>query len=192
MNFRTVTTCAIALLAVTAIASAEISTYAVVARTTAQGVVNEVFVDATTDWTNSVSNLDLTSGSIYQDAVGGDQEPNPAFIAVFPTLADDTYAAVPAGYPALASFAGTPAINATDFDASWFNTAAGDVGTGLKIAQITLSNDANGTYTVKSYDIETAGVGVEVTYPIVNGVITPEPATLSILGLGAVALIRRR
>ncbi|GAG16909.1 unnamed protein product, partial [marine sediment metagenome] len=75
--------------------------------------VTGTYVDANfdtkpSDWTNAVLDIDLATGSFYLDAMGGGgTEPNPLFFPAFPDLEWDTYAAVPAGHPSLASFAGT-------------------------------------------------------------------------------------
>jgi len=145
-----------------------------------------------TDWTNARLDVALTSGSMYNDSMGGTAVPNPAFFTVFPTLEWDTYADIPGGYPAgSVGFAGATVMNATTVGASWFDTANTGAGDNM-VFQLTLSQNANGTMTGKSYDVQTQGVGVPFEFPIVNGMVVPEPATLTLLGMGALALIRRR
>lgn len=86
-------------------------------------------------------------------------------------------------------------INAAGFDASWYDSA--DTGSGtFKVARITMSTDAelgglpwdlSSVPIGRSYDKETAGVGVPFYSPN-----WPEPATLAMMSLGGVALLRRR
>jgi len=153
-------------------------------------------MEATTgsDWTNSRLDVSLTSGAMYNDAVGGPSVPNPAFLGTFPDLEWDTYATIPVGYdPAVSvGFAGSTVMNATTVGASWFDTHADGPGT-WTLFQLTLSTDANGTITGRNYDVDTQGVGVPFEFVISGGrVYVPEPVTLSILAVGAVGMLLRR
>jgi hypothetical protein len=147
------------------------------------------------DWTNTRMDLLLTSGTLYQDPDGSDIHPNPGFFMFVPSLEWDTYLTVPSGYPAPVSFAGAPPwMTDTSITASWFDTV--NDGPGIwKIARVTLSSDAYGTITGSSWDMGPAPavccpLGFEFT--IMAGEIVPEPATIALLALGAVALLRRR
>ena len=77
--------------------------------------------------------------------------------------------------------------------ASWFNTDVTNIGT-FKIAQVTLSADAAGSLGGTTYDAGTAGVGVEYSAEILNGLVVPEPATLGLLlaAASAAGMARRR
>ncbi len=166
--------------------------------------ITGTYVDAngltqTSDWTNAVLDIKLTTGTFYQDGMGGNQEPPALWIGMVPSLEWDTYAAVPAGDPSVASFSGTPVLDATTFRASWFDSADDGTGT-FKIARLSLSTDAATTadvngdhFTGKVYDRSTAGVGVPITgWWVGPGGFIPEPATLLLLGAGAAVLLRRR
>ena len=152
-------------------------------------------VDTPSDWTNSRMDLTLTSGNLYQDAMGSDVAPNPAFFGMVPSLEWDTSLDVPGGYLAGVGLASAPPyMSDTSITASWFDTV--NAGPGLhKIAQITLSSDAGGTITGSSYDI---GPALAVCCPpefefiIMGGEIVPEPAKIVLLALGAAALLRRK
>jgi len=173
--------------------------------------VYDMMVSVEDDWTNSQLETTLTSGHFYNTNVyGRDYEPNPLFYMVFPELEWDTCAAVPFGYSAMAAFtpgsqfgqvpAGlpfnpVPPPGNTQIEAGWFDTMKTGPGT-HKIARITISADANGDITGKSYDAnpgspDPQGKRFDEFY-IAGGVIVPEPATLSLLAMGALAVLRRR
>ena len=184
-----------AVLAVCAVANAAITTTFV---SQGQQVIDSVtynvwdmMVDTDTDWTNSRLDISLSSGAMYQHAFGGNNAPTPALVAAFPELAYDTFATVPNGLDV--TFAGAITMDATTLAASWADTATGDSGQ-WQVARITLTQDAAGTVTGKSYDVESAGQGIDFSadWDIVAGEFVPEPATLSVLALGALAMLRRR
>lgn len=110
-------------------------------------------VTTATDWTSAALLLELTQGSIYQDASGGIPAPNPALFGAFPTLAFDTYVDAGANTAFVAGAAGDVGgdvfqFDTTQIDALWFDTATDDLGT-LTIGRFTLSDDAVGTWSLR-------------------------------------------
>lgn len=185
-----------AVLALCAVANAAITTTFVLAEENKdiEGTLYNVWdmmVDTDTDWTNSRMDIALTSGAMYQHALGGNAAPLAAWVALYPDLAYDTFATVPNELDP--TFAGAITIDATTFAASWADTPVGDSGQ-WRVARITLTLDANGEMTGKSYDVESAGQGINFDeYFVQDGqIVVPEPATLSVLAFGAVAMLRRR
>ena len=154
--------------------------------------VCDMMVDTDTDWTNSRLDISLTSGAMYQHAFGSNSAPTPALVAAFPELAYDTFVTVPNGLDV--TFAGAITMDATTIAASWADTATGNAGK-WQVARITLTQDANGSVAGKSYDVESAGQGILFTddWEIVEGwLCIPEPATLGLLAVGGMAVLRRR
>jgi len=156
-------------------------------------VTNEVFWDGggTTDWTSGGILVELSSGSVYNELAGGsDQDAgNPGFWGFVPTLEFETWVG-PAGDANVAGGCGDCGGGATaNFDGplnvSWFNTSPGDTGV-VKIASVALSNDAWGVWTIVS-------AGVAYSGHVQDGAMfIPEPTSLMLLGLGGLAVLRRR
>ncbi len=156
----------------------------------------DMMVEVDPDWTTTDMDLTLTSGEMFHETeVGSNTEPNPAFFASFPDLEWDTYAATPGGHARSASFAGTTVMDATTFDAVWFDSVTGEAGT-FRVARITLSTDANGdisgnVFFAKPGETEPGKVSID-EYLIEDGEIVPEPATMALLGLGGIGVLLRR
>ncbi len=110
-------------------------------------------VTTTTDWTSAAFLLELSQGSIYQDASGDISAPNPGLFGAFPTLEFDTYIDAGSNTAFVAGGAGDVGGDAFQFDTSqidalWFDTANNDTGT-LTIGRFTLSDDAVGTWSLR-------------------------------------------
>jgi hypothetical protein len=90
--------------------------------------VYDMVVTTGSDWTNERLDLTLTSGTLYQDALGGDAAANPSLLSYAPSLEWDTYAMAPSGPTQPPGFAGEPLIDSTHFQASWFDCVSGEGG----------------------------------------------------------------
>ncbi len=169
--------------------------------------VYEMIVTPTYDWTNSVLEITLTTGEFYNHAQGSDWEPNPLLFGIFPDVEWDTYAATPSGESVPAAFTvdsqfgqnpatSDPPMGNTVIKAGWFDFGITGPGT-LKVARLTLSSDAEGTIGGRSFNANPDDPIPDMgsfygLYTITGGHIVPEPATLSLLALGGVAVLRRR
>ena len=178
-----------------------------------EGTAYNVFaIDVTTDtdWTSSRLEIALSAGSFGSSSFAFSSwcPLPPDVIPLIPISPYDSYVQTPDGLcPNTAGSVVFPANPGdTEVAITWFDTE--DTGPGAqKIGQLALSLDAEGTVSGTSYDIETAGVGVDVG--VRDGAAgywtigpdrarpnvepghfhwIPEPATLSLLAFGVVLL----
>ena len=110
-------------------------------------------VTSTTDWTSAALRLELTTGSIYQDAQGDVTAPNPAQFVTYPALRFDTYLdadgnAVFVAGGAIDVGGDVFAFDTTQVDALWFDLATDDTGA-LTLGRFTLTDDAAGTWSMR-------------------------------------------
>ncbi len=151
---------------------------------------NEIVWEGGADWTSSALVVDLTSGTAYQDAFGGDAPYTPALLVPFPSVEFDTYVGIVNGVGngiagGAGDLGGGPlSLNANQISVSWFNTGTDDTAA-VRIGMITLSTDAAGTWKLLSGGVITEGT-------VEGGALVPEPASLALLGLGGLAALRRR
>ena len=151
-------------------------------------ITNDLSIDFSGQYTGSQLFIELTAGSIYQDAIGSDGPPNSFLFGIVPSLEFDSFVANgsevsggPFGEPAqrggAVNLGGGPAaqFDASQANYSWF-PAAGNIildQSDFITARITLSDDAEGTW---SYMASANGTfGVVESMPISNGFMMVDP-----------------
>lgn len=189
----------LAILAMATVANAAISgtwaesTQAVVNGEPPAGyVVNDLLVTSDVDWTNSRLVVELTSGDIYQAPSFDSDFGQVGFWGLVAGLQWDTAVGSPGLGAAAQAVSAGDAITTSGIAFSWFDSVDTGAPTDAIIARVTASADAAGTWSVLLFDADSVGVPTEISGPIVEGAFIPEPMTLSLLGLGGLALLRRR
>ncbi len=172
-------------------------------------VANDLTVTTTTDWTAAAMVIDLSSGSIWNEpddagAIvynGTTLGPNnAAFYPALPSSEFDTHTDSNGDGDTTTAIAGAGGdaggvlqqFDTARIDFSW-NSLGGDtndIGANA-LGRYTLSGDANGTLTLAVTEAGSANAFL-FNFPIVAGVVAPEPASLALMGLGGLAALRRR
>jgi len=140
----------------------------------------------------------VEGATVYQAPMfGNDVQPMPAFFVVFPDLEWDSFYTTHLGWPnttgdpppqgVLPGFAFGPEDTATELNADWFWTPDQNFYPGtFTIARATVIPESPWRGVV---DVQ---VGSLDTPPELYHFIIPEPASLALLALGGLALLRRR
>lgn len=161
-------------------------------------VTSDLAVDSSTDWLAANLILNLTSGTLYQDALlSGFGPPSSLLINVIPSTRFDTYVTgstgLAGGSPASAGGAvdlgGSPAseFGTSKINLNWFTTSTTDIGQ-FTIGRFTIAEDAVGTFSLRLDSLQQTAPFL-VSGTIENGRFVAVPEANSIVLLTAIALV---
>ena len=127
--------------------------------------------------------LTVTQGNVYNHFAGSDAPPMAALFPSFPALEFDSYVDMPTTPPTI--LAGTLASGTT---IDYGDLADNGAQTGAVVARITLTDPGTGLATLTVTE-NVGGAPVQTRWV---DIVLPEPATMSLLAMGGLAVLRRR
>jgi hypothetical protein len=164
-------------------------------------VTQDIVIDTSCQWLGAALRVTPDApGCVFQHSMGAEGPSNPAWWPVWPELEWDTiitngsldYGSDPWMIEGAGHYLGGSDEIVFDGDLISIVWASASQFYGeLTIARITLLDSASGSWQL-CVDSGPAGWWHYYGGPIVNGVMMPEPAALTFLSLGALALVRRR
>lgn len=158
---------------------------------------NIIMNPETDDWAWAELLIELTAGSIYQTPTFGQRYPQPGLWSSIPELEYDSF--LTNGRLEACSYNGhardlggdVEQFDTEEIDITWYDAADNNTGTGLLMARITLSSDAQGTWKLMSSFTLDMYHSVKVTMEgnVVNGII-PEPSSAILVTVGILVLLK--